>query len=292
MPIPPDSVLMERLRSQDAEVHSLQVSSDRSVLVFDASFPEREAEVRSIPALFALMCMSGGGRIVRRVSNHVMDSIIEPGDVGIAAPASKGFESTPEMRVIGFGVEVRALTESFGSNWPVYLRPEVLSKPVRDPMVEATMMQVGYTHAGRISDSVLLHAAHMVVHQLLETPAEPAVDAEKSDAHPLPAMTIEAIADYVQGRIDATISVEELARHVGISRYHFSRRFRAATGRSPYQFILDLKLDHAATSLSADREAKVIDVANMVGFRNPARFAEAFRRRFGQTPRQWLTGRR
>lgn len=292
MAFPPGSIVIERLREKDAEVHSIQLTSDRSVLVFDASFPQREAEVKSFPALFAMMCLTGGGSITRTMADHVLDSVIEPGDIGISAPSTPGYEITPEMRVIGFGVEVRALANSLGDSWPASLRPEVLSKPIRDPMVEATMMQIGYTHAGRISDSVLLHAAHMVVHQLCEAPVEPVSEFERPDAHPLPSVTIDAIIKHVQERIENTISVEDLARHVGISRYHFSRRFRAATGQSPYQFILDLKLDYAAKSLRCDRSAKVIDVANMVGFRNPARFSAAFRRRFGQAPRQWLLGRR
>ncbi|MEM6624127.1 MAG: helix-turn-helix transcriptional regulator [Pseudomonadota bacterium] len=291
MAFPPRSVVIDKLRDKDAEVHSIQMSSDRSVLIFDASFPEREAEVRSFPALFAMMCMTGGGNITRRMADHVLDSVIEPGDIGIAAPSTPGYEITPEMRVIGFGIEVRALTTSLGEDWPRTLRKEVLSKPLRDPMVEATMMQIGYTNAGQISDSVLLHAAHMVVHQLCDAPVEPVNDPDKAPAYPLPSDTIDAIHSYVLDRIEQTITVEELAKHVGISRYHFSRRFRTATGQSPYQFILDLKLDHAAATLSDDRETKIIDAANMVGFRNPARFSEAFRRRFGQTPRKWRLSR-
>ncbi|MEO0622175.1 MAG: helix-turn-helix transcriptional regulator [Pseudomonadota bacterium] len=90
--------------------------------------------------------------------------------------------------------------------------------------------------------------------------------------------------------IDLTISVDHLAQHVGISRHHFGRRFRATTGQPPYQFILDLKLDHAAEAMRSDRRMKVIDVANMVGYRNPAQFSQAFRRRFGQPPRLWRLG--
>ncbi|MEM8698230.1 MAG: helix-turn-helix transcriptional regulator [Pseudomonadota bacterium] len=292
MAIPPDATLMSKLRMDGAEVHSLQVSSDRSVLVFDASYPARESEMRNVPALFAMMCVSGGGDIEIRTATHEFLGTIEPGDIGIAAPNAPGRMSGPEMRIIGLGIEIRALTSSFGETWPNYLRPEFLSRPLRDPMVEATMMQIGYTHAGRISDSVLLHAAHMIVHQLLKNTVEPIDDAAKGAVHPLPTGTLEEIRSYILAHVEETVLVDDLAKHVGISRYHFSRRFRAAAGQSPYQFILDLKLDHAAMSLSADRRTKIIDVANMVGFRNPASFSEAFRRRFGETPRRWRLGRR
>ncbi|MEM8596117.1 MAG: AraC family transcriptional regulator [Pseudomonadota bacterium] len=290
MRIPPETKLMERFDQFDAEVHSLRVSTDRSVLVYDANYPARVGDVPNIPALFAMMCVSGGGALVQRTARQDLDTIVEPGDIGIAAPSSPGTGQWPEMRVIGFGIHVSALADSFGKHWPRRLKREVLSKPLRDPMVEATMMQVGYTHAGRVSDSVLLHAAHMVVHQLLDTSAETESEGEKGEVSPLPGSAVEAVHAYVIDHIDLTISVDELARHLGISRHHFSRRFRQSTGQSPYQFILDLKLDEAAKRMQRDRGLRVIDVANMVGYQNAAQFSQAFRRRFGKTPRLWRVG--
>ncbi|MEM6549810.1 MAG: AraC family transcriptional regulator [Pseudomonadota bacterium] len=287
MPIPPEFILRDKFEQDGAELQALQVSSDRSLFVYDAFYPEHEGRVRDIPALFAMMCVSGGGHMLQRTSMQHLEGTVEPGDIGIAAPRSPGFGRWPEMRVIGFGIEIQALTDSFGKSWPRNLRQDFISKLFRDPMVEATMMQVGYTHGCRVSDSVLLHAAHMIVHQLLDAPSEPVAEAEEADTHPLTISTTDAIRDYVLEHIERTISVDELAREIGISRHHFSRRFRAATGKSPYQYILDLKLDQAADQMERDRRIKVIDVANMVGYRNPAQFSQAFRRRFGQTPRRW-----
>ncbi|MEM9046021.1 MAG: AraC family transcriptional regulator [Pseudomonadota bacterium] len=292
MLIPPNDELVRKFCEQGAEVHTLQVTADRNVLVYDVSYPAQEGPVPNIPAMFALMCISGGGYMWQRTSKQDFKGQIDPGSIGIVLPSSPGFGCWPEMRVIGFAIVVPALASGFGKTWPKLLKKEVLSQPVRDPMIEATMMQVGYTRAGSISDSVLLHAAHMIVHHLLDAPSDPIVEPEKADAHPLPAATVDRVRAYVMERIEQSISVEELARHVGISRYHFSRRFRAASGKSPYQFILDLKLDHAADTLSVDRDTKIVDAAQMVGYRNPARFSEAFRRRFGQSPRQWLLSRR
>ncbi|MEM1162843.1 MAG: helix-turn-helix transcriptional regulator [Pseudomonadota bacterium] len=291
MPIPPDEYLLERFRQEWVDLHSFRVSTDRSVLVFDATCPAQEGPVRNIPVLFAMMCVSGGGEMAQKTSRQHFKGMLNPGSIGIAAPSSPGYGSWPEMRVIGFGIHVDALKGSFGSTWADDLSADVLSKPVRDPMIEATMMQVGYTHADRTSDSVMLHAGHRVVHQRLDRQTEAVPEGDKSDAYPLPSAVIEDVRAYVTEHIEQTISVEDLAKHLAISRSHFSRRFRAATGETPYQFILDMKLDHAASTLSTSRQTKIIDAANMVGFRNPARFAEAFRRRFGQSPRKWRLGR-
>lgn len=290
MLIPPKTTLMERFRQLEAEIHHLQLTSDRSVVVYDATFPERSGEVPNVPALFAMMCVSGGGALMQRTARQDLDTLIEPGDIGIAAPSSCGIGRWPEMRVIGFGIHVTALAGSFGKSWPQRLKPDVLSQSLRDPLVEATMMQVGYTNAGRVSDSVLLHAAHLVAHQLLDSAEEPTDQLQQSDVCPLPASSMTAIREYVIERIECTISVDDLARHVGISRHHFSRRFRRTVDQSPYQFILELKLDHAAKAMQHNRRTRIADIANMVGYSNPAQFSQAFRRRFGQAPRQWRMG--
>ncbi|MEO0622174.1 MAG: hypothetical protein AAFU49_00410 [Pseudomonadota bacterium] len=193
MPIPPETAVLERFHEQDAEVHSLRVSSDRSVVVYDASYPEREGPVPDIPVLIAIMCLSGGGTVVQRTTRQSFEAEVSPGDIGIAAPHAPGFGRWPEMRVIGFGVEVAALAGSFGKSWPRQLRRDAISQPLRDPMVEATMMQVGYTHAGRVNDSVLLHAAHMVVHQLLGGAEAMTDEGDRSETHPLPQSTVDAV---------------------------------------------------------------------------------------------------
>ena len=287
MLIPSEAIIEERFREQDAELHSFKVSSDRSVIVYDASYPLREGAIPDLPILFVVMCLSGGGEMRQRMAKHEFEGVIEPGGLGIAAPSSPGYGFWPEMRVIAFGVAVRALTESFGAAWPTRLKSEALLRPQRDPLVEATMMQVGYTHAGRISDSVLLHAAHMVVHQLIDADEDPANEEERTPIHALSKSAVDEVRLYVRDRIEKTINVDDLARHVGISRHHFSRRFRAATDKSPYQFILDMKLEEAADAIRADRKARIIDVAAMVGYRNPSQFSEAFKRRYGVTPRFW-----
>ncbi|MEM6905171.1 MAG: helix-turn-helix transcriptional regulator, partial [Pseudomonadota bacterium] len=287
MPIPPDAIIRERFDRSGADLHSFQVSARRDVLVYDASYPEHEGLVHKFPALVAMLCISGGGPIWMRTDMQDISGVIEPGSIGVAAPSSPGSGHWPEMRMIGIVIEVSAIASSTGRALVRNLKPEVISKLFHDPIVESTMMQVGYTYAGQISDSVLRHAAQLVLHQLLDQPADPERDDERSGVHPLATQTVDAVREFITDRIEQTISVDDLAQHVAISRHHFSRRFSAATGKSPYQFILDVKLDHAATSIKSDPQIKIIDIANMVGYRNPAQFAKAFRRRFGQSPRSW-----
>ncbi|MEM8794035.1 MAG: AraC family transcriptional regulator [Pseudomonadota bacterium] len=292
MPIPPKGIVQQRLTDLGAEVHSIQIDSSNSIMMYDASYEALSGPVPNVPALFVLLCVSGGGRVCQKTSGQDFDAYIEPGDIGIAAPSSPGFGSWPELRVIGLGVEVKALVSVFGDKWPNRLRHDVISKPFHDPLVEKTMMQIGYSNPGMSSDSVLKYAAFMIVHQLLD---EAVQEVEHSDeiesVVPLSRSMIEDIDVYVGQHIDRQILVDELAKISGLSRHHFSRRFKATTGNTPYQYVLQKKLDAAAEYLASRRSRSVIDVAQSVGFESPAQFAKAFRRRFGQTPRFWRTQR-
>jgi len=57
---------------------------------------------------------------------------------------------------------------------------------------------------------------------------------------------------------DAALTVESLARHAGMSPYHFLRSFERATGVTPHQYVLRTRLRAAAQRLVGER-AKIVD---------------------------------
>lgn len=288
MPIPPDDIVYAKLTSLGADVNSFQVNQDRTVMIYDASYESHAGKVPVVPALFIFLCVSGGGFLRQETTSQALEMDLAPGDICIVAPSSPGSGMWPDMPVIAMAIEVNALHDTFGDDWARRLRRDVISKSFKDALVETTMMQVGYTNSGNVSDGVLLHAAQLVVHQLLDEPHDStSTSADYADVHPLSLRTVSSIAAYVGDRIDQHISVEELAGLAGVSKHHFTRRFKAATGSTPYQFVMAKKLDRAAESLSADLGVSVTDVSQSIGYDNPAQFAKAFRRRFGQAPRSW-----
>lgn len=94
----------------------------------------------------------------------------------------------------------------------------------------------------------------------------------------------------VAGRYHERLSVDDLASEAGMNRFSFLRAFRASVGTSPYQYLTAFRLDRAAEQLRASADASVLDVALACGFTDPSRFAQAFRARYGRTPRHYRAG--
>jgi AraC-like DNA-binding protein len=79
-------------------------------------------------------------------------------------------------------------------------------------------------------------------------------------------------------------SLDALAQVADLSPFHFARIFQRLTGCSPHQYVLRMRLQHAADRLAA-RSAKVLDIALDSGFGDASNFNHAFKREFGVSPR-------
>jgi len=116
--------------------------------------------------------------------------------------------------------------------------------------------------------------ARALVRRLLE----PAGEARAPRRDPRIARALRAAEE----RIAEPLEIADLARAAGMSRYHFSRSFRAQLGVSPYQWLLQRRVEHAAALLG--RRHSVTEAAFEVGFSDLSRFARAFREHFGCAP--------
>ncbi|NWL45111.1 hypothetical protein DM819_04315 [Pseudomonas hunanensis] len=79
------------------------------------------------------------------------------------------------------------------------------------------------------------------------------------------------------------LRVSDLARLCGCSESHFYRAFKESAGRSPYQYLLDLRVQVARDQL-AKSDVPISEIGRNVGFPNAAKFSAAFADRQGVTP--------
>jgi AraC family transcriptional regulator len=91
------------------------------------------------------------------------------------------------------------------------------------------------------------------------------------------------VTDFIHAHIDEDISLNELARDVGLSPSHFCSLFRKTSGKTPHQFVLQCRIQHAK-ALLAQPANSILDVALASGFRTHQHFSRIFRRQVGVPP--------
>jgi signal transduction histidine kinase/ligand-binding sensor domain-containing protein/DNA-binding response OmpR family regulator len=83
------------------------------------------------------------------------------------------------------------------------------------------------------------------------------------------------------------LSVEELSRHVGMSRSSLYNKILEITGQTPVEFIRSYKLDKAAVLLEKS-DMNIAQIAYSVGFSTPNYFAKSFKTKFNMLPSEYI----
>ena len=156
-------------------------------------------------------------------------------------------------------------------------RTEVVQTPFLTLVVE---VHPETARPGSPAVSVLDPALLAVVLRLLRS-LDSAADRPTTARSPV----LDALA-YAEAHYAEPLTVGDLARRVGYSPSAFSAQFRDLTGRAPYQFLKDLRLERAK-DLLVDGGATVASVAHRVGYTSVSHFIKEFRTRFGATPRAY-----
>jgi AraC-like DNA-binding protein len=89
--------------------------------------------------------------------------------------------------------------------------------------------------------------------------------------------------DYINECSSEPLQINEVADYVGLSRSYFSRLFVKETGQTPYDYMMEVRINKAKQMLALDM-LSVSDVAEQCGFVNVSHFIRVFREKTGQTP--------
>lgn len=89
--------------------------------------------------------------------------------------------------------------------------------------------------------------------------------------------------DYICRNFAGDLSVESLARACNISVSALERRFRKHLAKTPHQYIIEVRLDHARDML-LETDKSIGTIALETGFADHSHFTRAFTRHFSLTP--------
>lgn len=133
-----------------------------------------------------------------------------------------------------------------------------------------------YTEGLSLTLASYLYARYGVAHG---APRERACSA-------LPAQRLRA---FIEEHLDGAIAIATLAALAGYSPDHFARLFKQRFGLSPYQYILQRRVERAK-ALLRDRRHSIAEVAMRCGFASQAHFHTSFKARTGVTPGVYRRG--
>ncbi len=135
-----------------------------------------------------------------------------------------------------------------------------------------------YRNNQRLSEAELSCRIYRVLCQLLTAPSSN-MTARQQDS-------IDQAILYIDQHLGMDIRLEDIARHVNMSMYHFSRLFKKKVGQSPYHYILTCRIDRAKILLKST-QLTVKEIARMIGFNSETNFINTFSSRVGIPPQKF-----
>jgi AraC family transcriptional regulator len=90
---------------------------------------------------------------------------------------------------------------------------------------------------------------------------------------------------YINDHLSQNISLEELAQELSMSKYYFCKLFKQSIGLSPYQYLIQQRVERAKELLHRDK-LNIAEVALAVGFCDQSSLSKHLKRLTGLTPKQ------
>ena len=169
----------------------------------------------------------------------------------------------------------------YGSGSHVDLRPGLAVDDRFIPSIAEALVDLATRDAAAtlLAEGLgLTLAAHLV-----QTRGSPDPRETRRGAAMAPAK-LRLLTEFIEARLESTISVADLANLADMSVFHFAHCFKQTTGMAPHQYVLRRRIKRARHLLLNPR-LSVADVALRCGFSQQSHFSETFRRLVGTSPR-------
>ena len=102
----------------------------------------------------------------------------------------------------------------------------------------------------------------------------------------LPTARLNRVIDFINQNYAKDLRLWELASLAGMSPHYFCELFKASTGMTAYQYVLQCRIERAKRYLR-DPQLSVGDVGAAAGFADQSHFTKVFRRMVGVTPMKY-----
>lgn len=97
---------------------------------------------------------------------------------------------------------------------------------------------------------------------------------------------VEKAKQYIAGRYNKDMSLDDVSREVNISPYYFSKIFKEETGENFIEYLTSIRMEKAKTLLK-DTEYSMKEICSLVGYSDPNYFSRSFKKNVGVTPTEY-----
>jgi AraC family transcriptional regulator len=239
-----------------------------------------------------LVSLHGEGPVYIREGRGWASKPSVPGQVTFMPPGSAGtFRRGGILGVTTVNLPMERLESLLGSG---ETRSWLSSARIRfgfvDPFISSTITALarelyapgerGSLYADTLADALAIHLVRLTSQRTQSAGPQGRLSGQ----------ALQRVCDLIEADLGSGLSLADLAREAHLSRYHFSRAFKQATGASPHRFLLARRLERAKELLKTG-EMAVSEIALTVGFSSQAHFTDCFHRLAGLTPREFRQGR-
>ena len=92
------------------------------------------------------------------------------------------------------------------------------------------------------------------------------------------------VMNHAMSRFDQDITLDQIADIANMTPNAFCRYFKQRTNKTFFQFLLEIRLEHACRLLGKDKDLSVSEVSDLSGFKNISNFNRKFRQYKSMTP--------
>lgn len=96
---------------------------------------------------------------------------------------------------------------------------------------------------------------------------------------------VQNVVTLMRRDLRAKLTLNDMARTVNLTSFHFCHLFKAETGQSPARYLKALRLERARELLETTF-LSVKEIRSLVGLNDESHFARDFRAAYGLTPQQ------
>ena len=132
------------------------------------------------------------------------------------------------------------------------------------------------------STRAFINAANQLRHLLSQMALEIRAQQGRSQG----GFELSQVQAYMLEHIDQPLTLDMLAASANMSKFHFSKRYKALTGYSPVKHFLNMKMEHACSLLDGS-DLSVGAIASRLGYDDPLYFSRLFSRTVGISPRRY-----